>query len=223
MNVRGPGRGTPSARRKGAGAVKAGAKAKAGVGGALVPTLDGEAVRRDHDLFVHGDGRPVDAARHDDIVFVPARAAGAAPSTQAKPKRPALDVVAALRGLGALDDDDEPALDAGFFHRALLKSLGHSEAKSAPAVAWSFDFWKATAACTSVQTRGKARAAVWEATLHRTADGAPEVVRYELLLDGRDRIQSARFLTAAPVFGGDAAPAPLVLDESALARVFADG
>lgn len=143
------------------------------------------------------------------------------------------DLAATLRAVGA-EVDDNPVVDAGFFHRTLARWLGLPEGRStarAP-VQWEYGFWKAT-----FERLAKGAGAVddidaddgrdvFAADLSRTRDGPIERVMWFVKKDARGRITEAGWLSAPPQLidakdsvAKDEAP---TLDDATLARLLDD-
>lgn len=172
--------------------------------------LDGEELRRDEsdpERLLHADGRPVDPARYEDVVYASAPPAPA----------PALDVTSLLLTIADAHRPADPAadIDAGFFHRTLRRWMGLSpddEPAAAHTPEWDYGFWKAelheegelqhhAAALAGGAT--PTRVSTWCAVVWRGEAAEPERYRYWVATDTQGFIQGSGWLTKAPDLLGD--------------------
>lgn len=172
--------------------------------------LDGEELRRDEsdpERLLYADGRPVDPARYDDVVYASAPPAPA----------PALDVTSLLLTIADAHRPADPAadVDAGFFHRTLRRWMGLSpddEPAAARTPEWDYGFWKAelheegelqhhAAALAGGAT--PTRVSTWCAVVWRGEAAEPERYRYWVATDTQGFIQGSGWLTSAPDLLGD--------------------
>lgn len=224
----------------------------------FVPILDGEELTRsDTGELHHPDGRPVDAERLEEIVWL---------------NRAELDRLSESGGFRALDDDgafapidpDEPdddsaglgfsgsdvrnllltladahsaelpiEVDAGFFHRTLVRWMGLAPDDDTPAgraPLWDYGFWKA-----EIHEEGpfepdaapaSARVSSWSAVVWRGEGAPPERFRYWVAFDEHGRIAASRWLTAPPDLLGDPEPggafAERTLDHDLVERLLSE-
>jgi hypothetical protein len=216
----------------------------------FVPTLDGARLKQgDAGELWYADGRPVEEERLDDVVYVNAqqaerraqlgttgwwRALDEDGPAQAPPTSGAADVrvgdvvftpddVSSM--LIAIGDAHRPAppvetVDAGFFHRTLVRWMGEDDGDDSPSLAprWDYDFWKAElhlegkldramhARARGVEPGGPGVVKSWTAEVWRGESTPPRRYRYWVAFDDGGRVAESGWLSDAPDLLGESEP-----------------
>jgi broad specificity phosphatase PhoE len=205
----------------------------------FVPTLDGEVLTQGPDGYLHADGTLVERGRAQDIIWLnPSELQGLTPLTPTGRWRAAReggaltpdepeeerfvfspsDLENLLLTVAAAHSPEVPIeVDAGFFHRTLVRWMGLDEdddeaSPASRAPLWDYGFWKAEIQeedpfdASALPVPAGAKASAWSAIVWRGEGAAPERFRYWVAFDEGGRITASRWLTPPPDLLGDPKP-----------------